>query len=281
VIRWTTEDGKPVCEAELSERYGVYLDNDSLIEIAKGPEERRERFVHSLQNKGGLLFSLTNAVELAGPQGASADAVRRFLDSIGAHWIPLELNPYKVSERERDGVLSERAAVSDTFIEAYFQRRAFDLSPEGAKVLDLSESFFRLGTVLDWIHEDRDSTRADAALMDETLRNRIAKTRAEYEKAPSSLDRELPPVSYDSRRPATFALIHLLRGLVIDAKAFQFKEHDALDLCHTVLAAAYASVATLDKQWKRRVEQLPAPNQLARIFYRPEVDQLVTTLEGL
>ena len=44
---------------------------------------------------------------------------------------------------------------------------------------------------------------------------------------------------------------------------------------------AEGSLATLDKQWKRRVEELPRPNDLARIFYRPQVDELVDALEAL
>lgn len=76
---------------------GVYLDNDSLIEIAKGSESRRQSFVQALVTKGALLFSFTNAIEVAGPQGRSADAVRALLDSIGAHWIPIEMNPYNVN----------------------------------------------------------------------------------------------------------------------------------------------------------------------------------------
>ena len=104
--------------------------------------------------------------------------------------------------------------------------------------------------------------------------------RGRYEKNVDSLDMEFPPIPYDRQRPASFALAHLIRNLVSDAKAYQFKKGDGADLCHAVLGAAYGSVATLDKQWKRRVECLPKPNELARIFYKPEVDELVGTLEA-
>jgi hypothetical protein len=59
------------------------------------------------------------------------------------------------------------------------------------------------------------------------------------------------------------------------------KDNDGLDFCHAVLAAAYGSLATLDRHWKRRVEQLPKPNNVARMYYRPEVDDLVAVLESL
>ena len=45
------------------------------------------------------------------------------------------------------------------------------------------------------------------------------------------------------------------------------------------IGAAYGSIAALDKQWKRRVEALPKPNGLARIYSPNELDQLVTDLE--
>lgn len=124
--------------------YGVYLDNDALLDLAKG--------------------------------------------------------------REQAGLAAE-TAVSTKFMEAYFQRRAYDMTQAGG-VLDLSsEVFFKLGSVVDWVHEH--------------------------------------------------------------------------DLCHAAVAAAYGSVITLDKHWKRRVEALPAPHQLARTYYRPEIDQLIDALEAL
>lgn len=281
MIRFVTKEGKPVCVAELKDRFGVYLDNDSLIDLAKGSESRRRRFVDAVQSGGTLLFSWTNAVELAGPQGASANAVGAFLDSFGPRWVPLELNPWKVVDRE-DAGLRERAPVSERFMEAYFQQRAYDLSPEGSKMLDLSpDSFFRLGAVLDWVQKDRSSIRRKAVQLDDALRSRLNELRAEYEKDQTALDRLLPPVPFDERRRATFVWVHLQRMLVVEAKAVQFKDNDGLDFCHAVLAAAYGSVITLDKQWKRRVENLPAPNRLAKVYYRPELDSLVDLLESL
>jgi hypothetical protein len=53
------------------------------------------------------------------------------------------------------------------------------------------------------------------------------------------------------------------------------KKGDGSDFCHAVMASAFATAATLDKHWKRRVEGLPKPNQLARIYYQPELDKMV------
>jgi len=36
----------------------------------------------------------------------------------------------------------------------------------------------------------------------------------------------------------------------------------------------------LDKQWKRRVENLPKPNRVPRIYYEPEVGAMVDDIEA-
>jgi hypothetical protein len=274
MIQLTRANGKVEIVAATS-GFGVYLDNDSLIDLAKGSASRRKRFVDALQGKGTLLFSWANAVEVAGPQGRSADAVRSFLDSIGPHWVPLELNPWEVIRREEVGLTAE-AVVSTSFMEAFFKERSRDLSQGRA-----ADVFFRLGTVVDWVQEQRDDIRARAEQIDDEFRKLLEALRANFEKDATSMERLLPPCQFDGRYPATFVLRHLQRLLISEAKAYQFKSHDGLDLCHATLAAAYGSLITLDSQWKRRVQALPESEKLARTYYRPEIDDLITMMEAL
>jgi hypothetical protein len=274
VIRFESESGNPAVIAE-TRGYGIYLDNDSISELATRRASRRARFVDALLEKGTLLFSWANAIEVS-----SATDVRTFLDSIGPCWVPLELNPWKVAKREAAG-LTEQAVVSTSFMQAYFAERAYDLS-HGNSVLDLSsESFFRLGALVEWVHERRDKIRADATRIDNALRERLATLRAEYERDPALLDQALPPGQFTEQAPATFVLVHLQRQLIQDAKQYHFKRHDGLDLCHAVLAAAYGSLVALDRHWKRRVLALPDAAKLARTYYRAEIDELVAMLETL
>lgn len=278
MIRFTTENGEVVVVAE-TEGYGIYLDNDSLMDLAKGNATRQKRFVTALQAKATLLFSLANVIEVAGPT-YSARTVRDFLNSIGPHWVPLELNPWKVAKREAAG-LGNQAVVSPSFMQWYHERRADDLS-QGNRVLDLShETFFRLGTVVNWMQECRDEILADATQIDDEVRRTITTFRSQYEKDAIWLDQILPPRQFDERAPATFVLVHLQRLLIKEAKAYQFKKGDGLDLCHAVVAAAYGSLITLDKQWRRRVQALPEAEKLARTYYRPEIDKLIATMESL
>ena len=142
-----------------------------------------------------------------------------------------------------------------------------------------ADSFFRLGSVLDWVQEHRDDMRRYAREVDHMFCSCLKQLRDDYDKNPSALDHDAPSMPLDRQRPATFVLTQLLRMLVLEARAFQYKKNDGLDFCHAVLASAYGSVITLDKQWKRRVENLPFYNHLAKVYYRPQVDELVDLLE--
>lgn len=281
MISFTVEEDSVICVAELNGRFGVYLDTDSLIELAKGGASRRQRFLDAILKRGDLLFSYTSAVEIAGTMGSTKAAIRSFLHGVGRYWTPIELNPWVVAKREAEGILGQ-APVAKSFMEAYFQERAHDLSPDGCRVLDLSaDSFFNLTAVLDWAQENRGDIRRKAEEVDLVFCNHLKHLREDYDKNPSSLDSKVPSVSFDHQRPATFVLTHLLRMLVLEAKAFQFKKNDGLDFCHAVLSSAYGSMITLDKQWKRRVESLSWLDHRPRLYYRPQIDELVDLLDGL
>lgn len=274
MIRFTTEDGQVTCIAELGDRVGVYLDNDVVSELAR-PGHLRDRFITALRRRGTLLFSFANAIEVS-----IGDNVRSFLDDLGPEWVPLALSPWDVVRREQAGA-GPSAPVSERFVTSFFQDRAYQLSPEGSRLLDLSpETFFRLSAVVDWVRSDPARVR-DSAKIDQALRDRVAQERAAYDARPGALDESVPPVVFDAARPAMFALFHLLRTLVVEARAHQLRPHDGVDLCHAVLAASYAQIATLDRQWKRRVEGLPTPHQLATVYYRAEVEAFVQHFETL
>ena len=53
---------------------------------------------------------------------------------------------------------------------------------------------------------------------------------------------------------------------------------DWMDFCHAVVACAFASFATLDTRWKRRIASLGA-NRLARIYAPSELEQLIQVME--
>jgi len=279
MIRFT--EAKDTIEVLAETRgYSVYLDNDSLIELAKGAAARRQRFVEAVRRNATLLFSWANAVEVAGPQGASADAVRTFLDDIGPHWVPLEFNPWKVTRKEAEG-LTSGVAVSELFMNAYFHERVSQMFLDGARPPESQSSdFFRLGSVLEWVQHNRDRVRSYGNELDDAWRTRLRQLNTEYQGNAAALDQLLPPGDFASR-PAAYVLVHLQRLLLLESRSYHFAPHDGLDFCHTVMAAAYGSVIALDKGWKRRVQCLPGAANLARTYYRPELDELVGVLESL
>jgi hypothetical protein len=256
---------------------GVYLDNDSLIDIARGDRGRRARFTNAIRQKGSLIFSMASAVDLSGPTlaGTIGD-LREFLDGFENAWFPADLNPWALSRRELAGNGDSSPLMSPVFTEAFLKQRAYDLSLDGG---ELPDTFFRVSAVVDWAQQDREDARAGLEKIDRTLIERVQLERELYDNDRSALDRQIPAIRYDERWPATFVLHALLRLLVKEAKGYKLKKGDGLDLCHAVIGTAYASVTTVDREWKRRLTAaIPRGLPTARFFYRPELDRLIETV---
>jgi hypothetical protein len=111
------------------------------------------------------------------------------------------------------------------------------------------------------------------------LKEYVTKLRAKFKKNPAWLDPALPAKPFRSSHAARFAFVHLMRDLIRDSGC-QIKKGDAMDLGHAVIASAFSNFATLDKQWKRRVESLPKPNQNPRVYYEPELEITVADMEA-
>ena len=275
-----SSDGPPLTISVTVGGIPVYLDNDSLIDLAKGDPNRRECFIHALHNGADLLFSVTNAAELTGPQGKSRDHVRLLLDEVGPHWFPVELDANVVANRELKGLPPSECCVSAEFVKQYRVARWLQLSKDGARIAVFSDEFFKLSAVLDWLEPQRDSIREGVRDLDAALIGRVAGPRAEADSDPAWLDQNFPELKFNASMPATFTYVNLIRGLILDAKAYQLKKGDGCDFCHAVIGGTFASFATLDGQWKRRFMALPQPNTLAKIYYRPELDQLVSDVRA-
>jgi hypothetical protein len=277
MIRAMSSADEPFLTASVS-GLAVYLDNWAIGNLAEGDPSRRARFIRAMRSGIDLLFSATNAAELSGPQGRSADSIRAFLDEIGPHWFPVELDATAVVKREMAGESSERVCVSRNLLIDYVSHRLRDYPPGCGKIIDFSESFFCLGAILDWVDPQRDSIRRSAVELDETLRKVVATHADQQKQNPHWLDEKLAPMPFHPARPSCFAYSHLMRTLVLDRIPLQ--AGDGMDFCHAVMATAFAHFATLDKRWKHRVTRLPKPNGLARVYYGPELDEMVTDIEN-
>jgi|SRR6266478_2605398 len=273
MIRATSSiDGPPVTFKATVRGLAIYLDNWAVGDLAEGDPSRRKRFIVALcSGSADLMFSVTNAAELAGPQGKSFDVVKSFLNEVGPNWFPVELDAFAVVQREQTGADAAASCISEGFMKAYFASRTSTYSPGSGKVIDLSEVFTGLGAVLDWVGSERDWIRKDSELLDNALKAAICKDRAKYERNP------LPALPFNTSRPATFTSYNLVRTLL--AESNHLKKGDGLDFFHAVMASSFATVATLDGPWKRRIEKLLKPNKLARIYSGQKLDKMVTDIE--
>lgn len=270
---------KPSCPPEidinLDRQPSIYLDNDSLIELAK-PGARRTRFLKAFEQKGTLLFSSANSFDLAGPQGGTIDRVEEFLDALGPYWIPLEYNPYTVMDRE-DGKVSfdGTPCISRGLTEAYFQARM----KETKGVVPLDENLFRLGRIARWMQHDREDTLAGNEEIKAAVSRKVARYREEYVKDPGNFDIRYPIQLFDKARPAGFVLRELMRIIAKQAKSHTWMPNDGMDFVHAVVSAAYSDFVLLDRQWAERVRALPLPPNHTRVYYRYEIDQFLAAFE--
>ncbi len=270
-------DGTPTCESSVS-GVPIYLDNFAIIALAKGDISLRQRFVAALHNGADLLFSTANGVEISGAQGASAIAVKTFLDELGPHWYPVNFNPFVVMEQEKAGLDPSQCCYAGELFRAYFLNRTSEHRPGSGKVIDLSEQFFQLGMFVDWLGPQRDHFLKRSRDFDAELITSMSKLRVKHRRNPGWLERELPPLQFSSGMAATFSFRCLMRELISDP-GFQIKKGDGMDFCHAVLGSSFAVFAALDKQWKRRVENFPKPNRAAQIYYEPELGTMVADIE--
>jgi hypothetical protein len=251
----------------------VYLDHWAIIELARHNPSRRRRFVEAICAKGDLLFSFANIAESVGLKGKSAEVVKGFLNALGANWVPVELSE-QVMNLEQMGADSTRSFVSRELLEAYVRNRM--ATHPRSEIVDLSENFFRLGPILDWI-AGTEQFREQSKRFDELM----AKVREYYDRYVQNVGRrDLRLRVFNPSQRCAFAYINLMRLLIEESKAHKAKKNDGMDFCHSVMGSAFAHFAALDRPWKRRVESLPKPNGLARIYSAGELDQMVADMES-
>jgi hypothetical protein len=261
------------------EGMAIYLDNFALIGLAKGDAVRRGRFINIL--KGGsaeILFSVANAVELVGPEGRSRDLVMGFLREIGRHWYPVKLNTFEACDMELKGIKGGTAFTESDLARVFFKIKVTNCGRDN-KLVVFDDDFFSLDALVQWLATGKDRLVSDNRKLDESLDRKITEYRAEIKRDPSWIDRSFRELPFRNDMAATFVYVNLIRNLLRD-RGFRVKQGDGMDFCHAVFGSAFASIATLDKQWKRRVEELPQPNGLAPIYYKPQLDQMVENLES-
>ena len=253
----------------------VYLDNFAIIRIAQGPRERRDRFLNCLSDESAdLLFSVANSIDLVG----SNKTVKAFLKQIANHWFPVDLSVNEVCKREEQGLVGSNAFSAMDFARTVFAAQVQPYLASG-KLTDISADLFAPDKFIEWLELHKDRIWKDRDALDESLFRKVKEYRSRQKLDPLWVERSFPEFArFRSDKPAMFAYENIIRGFVVD-RGTQPKKGDGLDLSHAVLGSAFASFAALDGQWKKRVESLPKPNGLAKIYSEPELDHMVSDVE--
>src|SRR2546427_3374023 len=199
----------------------VSLDNWAFMNLAKGDPSRRQRFLGAIHSGVDLLFSVTNAAELSGPQGRSADVVRAFLDEIGPRWFPAKHDATEVVKLEMEGKAPDAVCIDQHFLKSYVADLLCPYTPGCGKVIGLSDDFFRLGPIMDRVGPQRESIYKSSASFDELLKNKMRAVRALSKRHPLLLDKKFPWIPFNSARPACFAYFNLLRIMAVDASSLK------------------------------------------------------------
>lgn len=253
----------------------VYLDNFAIIRIAQGSQKRRGRFLNCLSDgSADLLFSVANSIDLVG----SSKTVKAFLKQIANHWFPVDLSVNAVCKREEQGLKGADAFSAMDFAKMVFAAQVQPNLASG-EITHVSPDLFAPDKFIEWLELHKARIWKDRRALDEALFQKVKEYRSHQKLDGSWVEDSFPEfVSFRSDKPAMFAYENIIRGFVMD-RGTQPKEGDGLDLSHAVLGSAFANFAALDGQWKKRIESLPKPNGLARIYSEPELDQMVSDIE--
>jgi len=257
-----------------------YLSPDAIIELAHpGRAGVRGRFTKALVgSRGSLLISLTDCARLGAVADERRTSIRALLNGIGVNWAFLQPDPDVAFEREKDGRTGD-GCLSHDLLEAFaLARRCVAWSGPGDGQTTSLVDWLSLDAVIDWIAANHTLLTEHEAI-DQSVSDTYAQFQATHRSGPAHFER-VAKLAYDCRWPATFALSHLTRQLILEDGTRPLTREEARGLRHAGMTAAYGSFAVLDASWKARVESLPQPNELARLYLVDELDRLVADLEA-
>lgn len=241
----------------------IYLDQWALVRFSENTD-RQNRLINAFKDKGTLLISWTNVFDLSGPQGASAEKIRRFFERIGEHWFPIEWNPFKVIEREpKSG--TDSPCFSRSFLEKYYPH--------------IHKGPFVLSTLFDLISYDGGKTaKQELARLKKEAGDFVHELKSCHTADPTWLDRTHPLMMFDPARPAASVFTQLMR-VIVNERGFAFTPNDGVDLFHATVPAAYGDFVLLDKSWIRRLRTLAFPPGRLRAYYEAELDHFLMDFE--
>lgn len=243
----------------------IYFDQFAYHHFGNALQDQ-QRFFEIFAEKGDLLFSSINMMELGMLRGRSTLGVRTFLEKVGTHWTPLEFDITQVVPREAEG-----------FPDAAICQRLLELVIHEAKSAtgDPDEPI-----TLEWVMDllsgqSLDEHRQHLEVAKGAMASHVAEWRA---LPPAELDGKFPVALKGG--PTVYLLSRVIRAIIQEAKSHTWMLNDAFDFSHAVIPLAYADAVFLDKQWKQRIARLQlVEGPFARVFYRNDTDAFLRWFE--
>lgn len=247
----------------------IYLDHWALRRLSENPAAG-DRFFAALMNRGTVMFSLMNVVEIArDPVLDRAHEIRTFLEQLGPHWVPMTIDPLRIIHAEDSGRTPDDAhpCVSVGFlIDERFAARLAAGTVSLGHVVDLTRG--AEGDIL------RQESEKDTARL---LQN-LQEWRDGHKSDPNALEQKYPSLRFDPQKPMHGIYNGLARLTITDS--FKLNDNHARDLFHTVASVRCAEMVTLDAHWAGQVRKLKLPTDFVRVYSEADLDRFLADLEA-
>lgn len=247
----------------------IYLDHWALRRLSENPT-LGERFLAAFTNRGTVMFSLMNVVEIAGdPVAQRAQQIRNFLEKLGPHWIPMTIDPFRIVGAEDSGKTPDgmHPCVSVGFLtDRKFVARLTTGAVSLSHVVDLTRG------------QDGDDIRKDTDRDTARLRRNIQDWRDAYAKDHKELDKKYPVLKFDQTTPMRPIYYGLARLTITDT--FKLDDNHARDLFHAVASVRCADLVTLDAHWVGQVRKLKLPPDFVHVYSETDLENFLMNLEA-
>lgn len=253
-----TTDGENLTVDAIIRRPSIYLDHWALRQFSSDLSVR-ERFVACFNQKGTLIFSWANVLEVSQNSGPALEEVRSFLSEIGDQWFPIEINAVKVVGREKNFTAgNDNPCFASGFLEAY--------SPY------ISDGPLSLSTVCD-LTQDSEINLACRQYC-EQLKREIGGILIHWR---SEQQENYGHQPFEPNRSAGY--VHEGFRRLVQKETFKIDGNDALDFLHANISVAYGDFVLLDKHWVDLVGKLKLPPDRVKVYSPRHVEKFLEDLE--
>jgi hypothetical protein len=259
-------DGRPQVRQELVHP-AVYLDTWALRLFAEDDPQLGARFRDALRRaRGTLVLSSLSLAEFTFDVGAHAWAVGAFIDTLYPHLFFSHFDPFLVLQAEVR-VMVGQTRESPAGDRGMLEQFADDAVKRGRP------------SVRHWfesVHVFRADMRRQLDAMASEFIKGFESLRADFARDPQFAKNALRNIRTSTRPRATQALLRALMYRLRTDPAFTLETNDALDIAHTLVAAAYCDFVLVDRGWHVRLKDAHAflrrcgiTTRVAQFYTRP------------